>query len=295
MNNAVDSVPARIVIIGTSKMRLSERFNKLQKAPPPPPPQAPQQQVFLKRESINGVAIGPVISRPRVIDERDRPENRIQNSRSFLHDDYMDNDLYGDFVEPFLRRPQMGGFRSANLYEGFQPAPDPLKLTLDAYDQYSRFRSSHRRSIHSRITETSMSRFRNLPVYDESEDALYGDYDEPPRSRMYNQNDYNRRPIHQRLSFKPMRLSGYDFMRRPLHRHTTQFKRPFYNRGSHFSFNRWRTNDWNRRGAPMPFGRRGRWGDNKRMKKSLAEMDRELEEYMRSSKHPRVKLTKAAE
>ncbi|KAI3416077.1 hypothetical protein GPALN_005629 [Globodera pallida] len=282
-NNAVDSVPARIVIIGTSKMRLSERFNKLQKAPPAPPP---QQQVFLKKESFSGISIGAVVARPRVVEERDRPTFRSQSSKSFLHDDYMDNDLYG-VIEPIVQRPHFGGFRSSGFYEGFGPPPDPLKSTLDDYDNYSRFRTAQRRSIHSRITETARSRFRNLPVYDEAEETFYGDFDEPPRSRMYNQNNYNRRPIRQRISFKPFRLSDFNF-RRPLNRRTTQFKRPFYSRGSNFSFGRRRVNDWSRRA--VPFGRRDRWGD-KKQKKSVTEMDRELEEYMRASKHPRVKRT----
>lgn len=275
MSNNADTfpVPARIVIVGTSKMRLSERFNQIQKEKPKAP------QIVRKIDSaceslINGNA-SQVVERPRVFDNRMAREGSV-GGKSFLHDDYMDNNLYGE-TNP-RKQPVFGHLYSQKSYAAFDNLLDPVKLSLAEYDIYQNQKARSRRPF------ASQQNWRDFSMIDQEE--LYAhDLDVRPRSNFYN--PVFRKPIHQRLSYKPSHRFSDFVLRRPI-RNTVIFKRPYRGRQSGRRFN----NQWfggvrgDERGAPL---RKNRWND-RRFKKSIHEMDRELDEYMKlgKGKHPRI-------
>ncbi|KAF7639954.1 hypothetical protein Mgra_00000396, partial [Meloidogyne graminicola] len=144
---------------------------------------------------------------------------------------------------------------------------------LPSYDRYCYDSSKEEVYTREKDAEIPVVRFKFDP--DEIPFKLYSD-------------SLSRKPIQHRLSFKP-RISP--FFRRPI-RNNFNFKRPFRR---HF-IGEWRT--WYSRG-------RGEWNNgyrdgyrknrrtdnnnnNKRYKKTVAELDRELDEYMNANKHPRV-------
>uniref|UniRef100_A0A1I8BSD5 Uncharacterized protein n=1 Tax=Meloidogyne hapla TaxID=6305 RepID=A0A1I8BSD5_MELHA len=284
MNNS-DVVPARIVVVGTSKLRLSERFNRIQTEKIE---QQPQRQVVKQRhsslepqsqrhhaDSVLSVNGGPIIERPRVFQ---RPTSgSISSNKSFLHDNYMDNELYGEFSEHEQYRPPppqqqhlSGRFRtcSSEPFENFSELNNvnPVNLTLDDYDDYQRMRI--RRPFYS----SSRLHKYDLDGIDEEYDFPNNNYATRSRSNLYN--DSSRRPIQQRLSFRP-RMSEFA-LRRPI-RNNFSFKRSFRGR----FVGGWRAWYGGGGGGNWISGqggglRRNRRND-KRHKKTVAELDRELD------------------
>lgn len=297
MNNS-DVVPARIVVVGTSKLRLSERFNRIQaeKVEIPPPPQrhvVKQRQASLepqllrhRAESVLSVNGGPIIERPRVFQ---RPTSgSINSNKSFLHDNYMDNELYGEFSEhdQYLPPPSQYHHSGGNRFRTCSSEPfeslseldnlNPVNLTLDDYNVYQKMRI--RRPFYS-------SRVHKYDLDDIDEEYDFpNDYAPRPRSNLYN--DSSRRPIQQRLSFRP-RMTSEFALRRPI-RNNFAFKRSFRGR----FVGGWRAWYGGGGGGNWISGQGGGFRKNrrndKRLKKTVAELDRELDEYMKSNKHPRV-------
>lgn len=295
MIDNINSVPARIVIVGTSRMKLSERFSQLSSDT--------NGNIGVKASTYrtqysNGT--GGMVS-----DRLDR-ENTMQ--RSFLFDDYMDNDLFGrsgggrnfgEARQQIVRKQRAAPsqrFAYDEIYddqdiveESEARLVDPLSLPLDAYRDLTRARRrasgrgsfgrirGSRGSSQFQVYSVPARRFRR-PKAVVAED-IYEYYEPLPRPSM-RQRVKMRTPIHKRVSIK--RLSRPSFT-------SESFRKPF-RAGGGTRFNRGGAGGGRGRGG-FRGGRKNTLAANKQLpKKKMTpeELDRELEMYMNSGKHPRV-------
>uniref|UniRef100_A0A915EHZ2 Chromatin target of PRMT1 protein C-terminal domain-containing protein n=1 Tax=Ditylenchus dipsaci TaxID=166011 RepID=A0A915EHZ2_9BILA len=273
MIDNINSVPARIVILGTSKMKLSERFNQL------------------NNDNTMGMAAVATTCRNNAANP---------SSRSYMSNGYRQ--------QPTARKQQSRGYQPSyrQTYSSYVPADDyyddedlfttdplenvrdldPLSLPLDTYRDLTRARRrGGRRPFQGLQSNYYSMPSRRLPkrgpllanqIYEEY-------YQQRPSIR---HRTTKRTPIHNRITIKrlarPVNFSkAYNNYRAPSTISASgsrwcgpaRFKRGGAGYGARFGAGNPRKT-FNKQPQPK--------------KKTPAELDKDLEMYMNSGKHPRV-------
>uniref|UniRef100_A0A914EIZ2 Chromatin target of PRMT1 protein C-terminal domain-containing protein n=1 Tax=Acrobeloides nanus TaxID=290746 RepID=A0A914EIZ2_9BILA len=266
--NDVTSVPARIVVIGTSKKKLAERFKDL----------SPERK--------NSRRASPSSRRS----SRPPPEPKA----NFLHDDYMDNELFDRHrsKRPPPRDEYLSGVSEEEDEVVNIPAHVPRRQRQIVNMVYNGTSSIDRRPRNS---------FGGYS-YNDEEPPLRPRF--PPRRRFIFVDRRRFRPM--KFIPLPKRLP----VSIPLEERISILRKhnqmPFIRRGGYRPsgppFSRMRTNlkrlqhfvprdrFSGRRDRRGGLGRRQYNSDNPRLQMTTTELDNELDQYMKSSKHPRVTL-----
>lgn len=295
MIDNVNSVPARIVIVGTSTMKLSDRFSQISTTPKSAMRRGYEDDDFTNGGYANGMGRGMV------------SDHMMRDpGRNFLYDDYMDNDLFGrnsshnrgrgsSFAmsrqKPIMvRKPaprQIVDPYDDDLYndsmEQQAATVDPVSLPLDTYSALSRARRRRggnrmgdQYQLLSIPARRSRPQRRAFPVTQE----IY-EYYEPRARQGFRPRARSRIPIQNRISVK--RISRPNFGNR-IRVARSPFQKSFRRSGGgggKFANKPPRRFGPNRRGGPKK---------EQPKKKTLEELDRELDSYMKSGKHPRVQI-----
>lgn len=256
-------------------MSLSQRFDRILKDQPREP--AIIRQVHNTYQ--NGVSSVSLQS-----DRIGRAQQFVKPSK-FLHDDYMDNELYGAPIGKSRSRLLNGSYNDDYKYddEDYQNI-DPVSMTLDDYITrrprrrgfgIGKFFGNRNRGSGTGRFIPAKKRFGYLD-FDNFVPFLFDDQKRQRRNRGQNAPLYvpDLPPIQNRLSLIPTKRPFRNFNR---------FSRPM-SRGIRKSRPRFPP----RYGRPRFGFRKNRRSDDPRSRMTLEDLDREIESYMKASKHPRI-------